>query len=488
MIEIKTKIHDKFSIEFKVGFVAEPDAGEHNFAINTWIFVPNSLDINPGTYGKDQFYRDVKSKVRLITPVFLMKDIAGGDAVPARNLNAAFDRVAADPSQANIAGYEYHVKMFAAIFKSSLRNAADRIRETAGKDDLRRLCGLYAEEAKAVVAAYRRIWEESAVTDIPDAVRNSYNFGDEFISHIAEHYSFRVLNMIDSSPFAAELEGPRRRISDLIYAETAYKREHGYVVISESDPVSNRSIVFRHGILKKFVESHLYIKLDKKQDGKATREVYYSLAAGIAMIFATVIAFSFQRTYGAMSIPLFVALVLSYMLKDRIKELTRRYFAHNLRHRYFDNKATINIRENEVGWLKEGVDFITDDKAPREVMELRNRSVLVEAENRIFDEKIILYRKLVYLDSVMLRENSDYPLSGINDILRLHITRFTSKMDDPKVPLRRLNEDGDVEVIFTEKVYYLNIVMQFHYGEQLEYRHFRAVVSRDGIMEIQDNN
>ena len=37
------------------------------------------------------------------------------------------------------------------------------------------------------------------------------------------------------------------------------------------------------------------------------------------MIFATGIAFAFQQKYGNFTIPLFVALVISYMLKDRIK-------------------------------------------------------------------------------------------------------------------------------------------------------------------------
>lgn len=52
-----------------MGFVADGERG-NDFAINTWIFLPNSLDINPATYGKEDFYRDVKSNVRFITPIF----------------------------------------------------------------------------------------------------------------------------------------------------------------------------------------------------------------------------------------------------------------------------------------------------------------------------------------------------------------------------------------------------------------------------------
>ena len=78
MIEITAKVHDKFSIEFKVGFIVRRKLKLNDFAINTWIFIPNSLDINPLTYSKNQFYRDVKSNIRLITPVFLLREISIG--------------------------------------------------------------------------------------------------------------------------------------------------------------------------------------------------------------------------------------------------------------------------------------------------------------------------------------------------------------------------------------------------------------------------
>ena len=70
MINVNTKIHDKFSVEFKVGFAGSEQDSVNDFTVNSWIFVPYSLDINPSTYGKEQFYRDVKSNVRLITPMF----------------------------------------------------------------------------------------------------------------------------------------------------------------------------------------------------------------------------------------------------------------------------------------------------------------------------------------------------------------------------------------------------------------------------------
>ena len=55
MISIKAKKNDKFSVEFKFGFDCKLDGKPDDFAVNAWMFVPNSLDINEEIYGKKQF-------------------------------------------------------------------------------------------------------------------------------------------------------------------------------------------------------------------------------------------------------------------------------------------------------------------------------------------------------------------------------------------------------------------------------------------------
>ena len=90
MIRINAKQHDDRSVEFKFGFSENMNSkSPGEYAVNTWIFVPGSLDIDPETYGKDQFYRDIKSNVRLITPVFTLDEIASEGALPIVKLEEA---------------------------------------------------------------------------------------------------------------------------------------------------------------------------------------------------------------------------------------------------------------------------------------------------------------------------------------------------------------------------------------------------------------
>jgi len=59
MIEKTVKIHEKFSLELKFGYKTKRTPKVNLFEVNTWFFVPNSLDINRQTYTKSVFYKDL---------------------------------------------------------------------------------------------------------------------------------------------------------------------------------------------------------------------------------------------------------------------------------------------------------------------------------------------------------------------------------------------------------------------------------------------
>ncbi|HPW79164.1 MAG TPA: hypothetical protein PK676_07840 [Bacteroidales bacterium] len=482
MIEIQYKIHDKFAVEFKQRFLVRRKVQKNIFAVNTWFFVPNSLDINPQTYGKDQFYRDVKSNVRMITPVYILRDLAEEKAVPFRFLEQSFHDVASSPLRKNASEYIYQIKMVSAIIQSALRDHSKMIFRDQTTDNTAWLCSQYVESSKVIMTRYRNLKSIITVPTVSDELQDHYRFGDEAISQVVLFYALRILKFLKEKNKYQEEE---QRIHDLVIAEYAYRRKAGYSVLDSRDRNNNRDPVFRYGLLKKYTDSDLFVTLKKKRDGVAIEQIYYSIAAGVAMIFATVVAFIFQRRFGSVSIPLFVALVISYMLKDRIKELMRYYFAHKRKFKYFDHKAVVRIKDEEIGWIKEGMDFISPGKVPQEVMNLRNKNNLMGSEFAILDEKIILYRKLVNIDSHKLAENNMYQIRGINDIVRFHVNRYTQKMDNPEIPLLKIDEDtGDLVTLNCAKTYFLHIVMQVQSEGKSSFHAYKVIISRKGIQEI----
>lgn len=485
MIDILAKIHDKFSIEFKVGFHARRRVKINDFVMNTWIFVPDSLDINSQTYTRDHFYRDIRDNIRLITPIFLLRDITRGENSPLQHLEFAFNNIASSPSRSSVAEFEYQIKMFSAIFKSALRDQIKYIFVTAQKEDRDFLFDSLLEDVMDILSKYRSLSNIIKTHTVSQENYNYFEFGDEFMSNIVEKQFYTLLATLNSSDkdFANRF---REKILKTIDGEIQHKTANGYPVVSPESSDKYRDLVFRRGVLKKFIESDLFLTAKKKKDGVLVEQIYFSLAAGVSMIFATTVAFSFQMKFGNFTMPFFVALVVSYMLKDRIKDLMRYYFAHKRRAKYFDNKITVSIKENIIGWSKEGFDFISERKVPKEVLQIRNRSALLEADNRYTQEKIILYRKLMQIDREKLDENSKYFVAGINEIIRISVQSFLNKMDNPEVPLYISKANGDIEKLQGIKAYYLNFIIQLKYQDFEKFKRYRVIVNRNGINAIEE--
>lgn len=485
MISIQAKKHDNFAVEFKFGFNCTVDGVKDDFAVNAWIFVPNSLDITPENYGKNQFYRDIKSNVRLITPVYSLQQLSQDDSFPLRSLTMAMKKVAEAPHDTKtVDAFEYHLKMFAAIFKSALRDLTARLRSSCALPDASGLVDEYVESSHEALTQFRKLYKFIDLPDIPERIKTSFRMCDEFMTHVLDVRTMHLIKQMDSSKDRPDLAPLRQKFVDLLTNEHAYRKDVGYAMLS-GEPTRDRQLVHHYGMLKKFIESELYIRLDKKKDGVAVQQIYYSLAAGVAMVFATAVSWHSQQKYGSVTLPLFVALVISYILKDRIKDLLRYYFAHKLGNQYYDKKALITIGKTKVGEIKEGFDFISAKKVPSEVKKMRENSSFVEDESNIFDEKVLLYRQRVRLDDKALAVEDQYPREGVNEILRLHLNRFTHKMDNAHLTVDVMDDEGAVSSLDVQKIYYVNIVFQLVHDDQTDYRQFRIGMTREGVVDIE---
>lgn len=486
MISVQTKIHDKFSLECKIAYKARRKKMVNNFTLNTWIFVPNSLDINPATYSRDDFYKDIRTNIRLITPVFLVRDIASGDAVPLKNLETAMHHLASSPTRSNVDEYEYQIKMFSAIYKSAIRDQLAYIYTAAQSDDREKLVVDFLNETAEILEKYRNLAAIIKTPTVQKTVFNYFVFGDEFMTNLTEKELFGLLNQFVHLNEVNLRKNLEPLILKALEKEYQHKLACKYMHVEADSTNKNTNLIFRLSALKKYVESDLFINAKKKRDGILIEQIYLSIAAGLSMIFATAVAFSFQQTYGNFTMPFFVALVVSYMLKDRIKELTRYYFAKKITPKYYDNKTTISVKNKELGFSKESFDFIADDNVPHDIIRVRNRIPLIEADNRYSKEKVILFRKTVQISRKILDENSTYDIDGVVEIVRLNMLSFMRKTDNPEVPLFVLSENQRVEKIMGVKNYYLNIIIKYKHEEEENTKRYRVGFNRDGINSIDE--
>lgn len=484
MIDLQTKIHDNFTLEFKVGFIAKENQNilkVNDFVMNTWIFVPNSLDINKSKYSKDDFYRDIKSGVRLITPTYRLHDLANDDTLLPYQLLETNVKAIQDDAESHDT-LLHAIKMYCAISKSSTREAYNAITKSKGSN-LHSQAIDFLNDAPKVLSKFRKLKDQlDEKTD--QQIQQAFRYGDEFLSNILEQYGYRLREFVRIN-HAAEYQQLEPIFKKTLIAEKEYKSAQNYLRIHRESDDGNSRFVYHASLLKKFAESDLFLQANKSHNTFLIEQIFYSAAAGVAMIFATVASFFFQQKYGNFTFPFLVALVISYMFKDRLKDWLRLIFAKRLSSKIYDTKTVFRINKQKIGWTKDSFDFVEGDKVPQEVFAARQRTQLFNMVSGN-DEKIILYRKKVQLNRDQLAKASPYPLNGINDLIRFNITEFLRKMDNPDIPLQASWEDSNYSVIIGKKIYYIHFIIQCSFEGQTEYKHIMLACNREGIVDVKE--
>ena len=478
MIELSTKIHDKFTLEFKVGFNTENAVRPmkySDYVMNTWIFVPNSLDINAAKYSKDDFYRDLKSGVRLITPTYGLHELANDDELlPCQALISNFNdlHIAPDDTQDLI----HSIRMYCTIAKSAFRDECLAISQRSDKNALFSSCTRFLEDGRKILTRFRGLMNQLDDQNATDRTRQVFSYGDEFLSNVMEKYAYRLR---DAMRIHHPEEYPQleTHFKEVLLGERAYREQQGYLCVEVDEPKGNEDFVFRAS------ESDLYLNATKRKNTFLVEQILYSLAAGAAMVVATLSSFFFQQRYGNFTLPFLIALVISYMFKDRLKDWLRLLFAKHVSSKVFDTRTDFHIKDRHIGWSKDSVDFIDSDKILPEVIKLRSRNPLF-AEVSGKDEKVLLYRKKVQLWPAELSKASPYPLRGINDILRYNLTEYTRKMDNPSFPLSGTWEDNDYKPIVGKKIYHITFIIQCVYEGKTEYKRIVVRCDRNGIVDV----
>lgn len=492
----RVRAHDQYQVEFKLDYQLSP-ARRTRYQITTYIFVPPSLAIRSDTYSKSEFYRDIQNYVRLQTPLIplnrLRHDADSPLVMLTTQLACADAGCLADAEQEIIT----NLKFLRAILKSSLRLELRRIgRAQSGNQsdaaEAPRASSLVLQtlqEADAIIAQFRQAGQPLSGLPSDHTVLQAYRLADESISLVYEEFLLSLFRLVGQQrgKVNAELE---RCIEKTVQGEITYRQRTGYSALLQPEG-DNEVFLHRTSMLKKYASSVLYLSPTVQREGTAIEQVLLAFAAGLSMIFATVVAFYFQLRYGQFTFPVFVALVVGYMFKDRIKESARSFFAHSLRHFLFDRRIVVRTRDGKekLGYLREKLTYPSMRQIPPHVLEMRNRNRNTGLENQNQDESVLCYTKEVILRANAFRRmaTGGPPITGITDIMRYDVRPYLRKMDDP-IERKFYLQRGKLCVARCQRVYYLNIVSVYtSEGEQGFQRieRTRVALTRKGIKRIE---
>ena len=493
-IQQRVLAHDRFQVEMKHSYRLQP-TGKSQYRISTYIFLPQSLGINGTVYTQQEFYGRIQNYVRLRTPDFTLQELRTHPRSPLVELLKTLNEEGWAADAQKQSRVITSLKFLRAILNSRLDRLLRRMDPRSGhpvSDPAAHVSAeaeCFIQEVSDFTDYLRSVVSGLEGAKAGDAVVQDYRLTDESISLLLEEGYLTAYLLVEQH--AADDEKPRWQaaLSTLIEREAEYRRAQGYHthLLPNSD---NEEYLFRSSALKKFTSNVLYLSASVEPEGRTLEQLLFSVVAGVSMVFATVIAFYFQARFGTFTLPVFAALVVGYMFKDRIKEAGRLLSVRLLRNVLYDRRIILETydRSHELGYLREKVSFVASDDLPAAVRALRRRGQATGLEGDGQAESVIGYTKAVTLFSQKFERiyPGGPPLTGISDILRLDIRPFLHKMDDP-IQRKPLLKDGRIKWVRGVKVYHVHLVSVIEDGNGAKPRYTSSLLTlnRKGIVRVE---
>lgn len=489
----RIRVHDRHQFELKLEVQPSETARRSRYVVEVFLCIPHSLNVSAETVAREGIYRDIHNYVRLKTPLMSWPELEALPSSPLARLADALEAPVADPQV-----IVHECKLLACVFRARLRDlAVEAEGELAGTVDRRAFerlgesCATTLDAAAQLAGRYRALAERAERADLPERARAAYRLADEYMSVSMEHMVRRVIVSVTRAALAAEQAGAaaalRRSLLDTILREEAYRQKRGFPTII--DPrTDNERYIYRTGLLKKYCSSALFLPLHRDFTRKRWQDLVYALAAGIAMTFFMAVAFWGQERYKGLA-GLFVVPIVAYMFREHIKEGTRSLFSRLLERHLYDRKIVIDDPAGgELGWLREKIGYVPSEGLPADIVEVRRRSVdpTLRAAEEELHETVIHYRKEIILAARRLVARRG--ATGLTDIVRFHVGRWTRDMDEPAGEIDYVDASTQsLGPVQAAKTYRVDVAFRFHarVGRPPSTQLMRLILDRNGIKRIE---
>jgi len=270
----------------------------------------------------------------------------------------------------------------------------------------------------------------------------------EYVADVHLHY----LAELSSVEVGGQLQSEIRRIS-----QTAAKWVRPELLHDEK---ARELHLVRAAQLKKFFHANLFLEVSRRQVIQRFKEPAAATAAAFAALWAAYFQ-QFQNPsmtqvgFGGVSI---ISLgVAAYVLKDRIKEGARDFFARKASQFLADVEQELTAGERSIGRIKEWFNKTSPSELPRDVREFRKAHRLSEAEGYIAEEVLHHAQQISVKPDAGGNQAHRW---AVQESLRLNLERYLKHLDDPYKDLNLLAPDGELAKRRTRRVYHFLLVVK----------------------------
>lgn len=495
LLSFRIDRHDKTQLELKLDYGMQEGVSKQSYHLETFIFVPKVLAMTAKTYPAERFYADTASFIRMTTPKVPLSELSRKSAVQpwASDIKEQLDRISRG-EPADIAAAEQGLKLLACVFKAAVKSEHIAVRAAiagAIDDEQWKQAGKklsrFTDDLETALMRLTKVGDHSDKPEVPLSLKEGWAAVDEYASLLAEEALTDLVALADVAQDNRRLGEALDRARDMAVAQYYHRRSQG--CMSYAYPGErNEHLPHRWRVLKRYVSSALYLDVDRDQSGQFVTEVAGMAAAALAMLFATVAILVIQQLWAAsLSAAFLSAMVLSYVIKDRVKDLGKRHLGRRLRKSMSDHIVRVRGHDgSEIGQVKESFRVREVDQLPEDIQTLRyaHLSSQIAIEGR--PETVLCYRKDITLSSKSLGAQFA-KAEGLTDVVRLNLQPMLAHMDDGRETYRYIHPaTRAVEETECARVYHINVVLHFVNGEGATHTHrIRAILNKTGILRVE---
>jgi len=487
---------DRWQFELKSEFFPLPTLKKNIYIQEFYFFIPNALQVNQETYSKSEFYRDQTNLMRYKTPEFQLKELydQANTKSPLIRLSSLQNRTL---QEKNIP-IEDELKLLGNSIRSALRERISKLIKKARKvksaheeemlfDDVNVFC----EEIRQLRKEYLEVQSVFLERSTSSNIRSYFLYLDEFISNVINDYLTGFLEHLRKHKFSnrEKFDGV---LCDVLEQEKQHREENlPKIRMTKEDSISNEYVLYRSGLLNKFVQNALLLNATKFSLVQRYQNVIGSISAGIAMLFFFVFFVWQGEMFLIGSIPFILITVFLYIIKDRMKEGLKTISYQQFMKWFADYVTELRSPDGQeiLGKMTESSSFVPEQNLPEEIIRIRNREFHVVLETFKRPEQVFYYKKKI---SIFKAEKPvDIRRRALNIISRFNISQFVKKADNPSQAYVTIDPKTR-EIIRRPlpKVYHLNIIIKNTYtteelAEKIELKKFRVILDKNGIKRIE---
>jgi hypothetical protein len=507
LVERRLKTHDANQLQLKLAYVVDPGIKRQSYLVESFMFVPRTLGVGTHSYSPERFYEDTQTFVRLKTPSVALEALAKpGRAEPwFESVRRGLDELLGGAAT-SLPQLVRSIKVLGCIYQAAIRDegrllrarfdrldSRDRKARVMQEAELGRALGTFLEQLEAALERLRRTGERSLHAVAPEDVRVAWEVVDEFVALYAEEVLSTLVGACDGHgcrDSTDPLHLIRGRLADLAVEQYHYRRTRSYASYVVPG-TSNETLPWRRRILKRITHSALFLDTRYGEGGAVKRDLIAGFTAAIAMLFAVLVAVWAQVEWGAVSSGFIILAVLSYIVKDRLKEWGRRYLGRRFSRWLPD--FVVRLRDPQtgkvIGQSAESVTILDPSRMDAQITALRHADHPSPVARHGRAETVIRFVKEVRLDSKWLRGTIE-GVDGINDIIRFNFARFRQRMDKA-IEVHRVVHPTEKHLIEVpcNRVYHINLILRITrgYGKRRtsSAERVRVVLDQNGLKRVE---